>query len=130
MAPLKLVLVLASAPGQPEGDPATRLELAIALDAAGRPDPVAWRSDPEPWHARLLRPDLPPRSGDVQYDPDNGWSITFFGMAAQRPDMPGAALAIPAPLRPGEYVTLTDIDGSELVFRVVGVAGMDEAGPS
>ncbi len=130
MPPLKVILALASAPGQPEGDPDTRLELAIALDAAGHPDPAAWRADPEPWHASLRRPGLPSRSGDVQYDPDTGWCITFFGSEAQRPDMPGAPLAVPGPLRPGEYVTLTDPEGGELVFRVVSIASMDCADPA
>lgn len=118
----RVLLALAAGPGFPEGSPAHRYEVDLALDVAGRPDSVAWAEDPEPWRAQRIAPEAPPVQGDVQFDPDHGWTIRFYRAAPESPDAPEATLAFgPDPVRPGEYVTVTEPDGQEFAYRVVGV---------
>jgi hypothetical protein len=122
MATVTVLLALAAGPGFPEGCPEHRYEIALALDAAGRPDGAAWAADPTPWRARRIVPEAAPLEGDVQFDPDTGWSIRFFNAAAEGPDAPETAFATGTePVRPGEYVLVTEPDGGEFTYRVVGV---------
>lgn len=122
MATVQVLLALAAGPGYPAGSPEHRYEIELALDAAGRPDGAAWVVDPEPWRARRVAPGVAPVEGDVQFDPDNGWSIRFYGAAADSPDAPEAQFDSGAePVRPGEYVTVTEPDGVAFTYRVVGV---------
>jgi hypothetical protein len=122
MALLRITLALASGPGFPEGSPEHRYEIDLVLDAAGRPDAVAWRDDGEPWRARRIAPGADPVQGDVQHDPDHGWSIRFFGAAAEGPDAPETQFDTGhEPVRPGEYVMVTEPDGTAFTYRVVAV---------
>ncbi len=115
-----VTLVLASGPGFPDGSADHRYEVELALDAGGHPDAAAWAADPAPWRARRLWPGSAVLEGDVQHDPDTGWSVTFFGADADRPDAPlhGLIRSI-AQVRPGEYVTIREPDGVEYSYRVV-----------
>lgn len=123
MATVTVVLALSAGPGFPQGSPEHRYEIELALDAAGRPDGAAWDADPEPWRARRVLPGAAPVEGDVQFDPDNGWSIRFYGTAADSPDAPETRFdSGTEPVRPGEYVTVTEPDGAEYAYRVVAVA--------
>ena len=123
MSRVSVTLALAAGPGFPQGSPGHRYEIELALDAGGHPDAAAWAADPEPWRARRIAPDAAPLPGDVQHEPDHGWSIRFYGAAAEGPDAPETRFDCGAePVRPGEYVTVTEPDGSEFVYRVVGVA--------
>ena len=124
-----VLLALAAGPGFPEGSPEHRYEIELALGAAGRPDGAAWVADPVPWRARRVTPGTSPIDGDVQFDPDNGWSIRFYGAAADSPDAPETRFDSGVePVRPGEYVTVTEPDGAVFAYRVVGVrAGTDPA---
>jgi hypothetical protein len=123
MATVTVILALAAGPGFPDGSPEHRYEIDLALDPAGRPDAAAWAADPQPWRARRILPDAAPEPGDVQYEPDHGWSIRFFGRAAEGPDAPETRFDCgPDPVRPGEHVTVTEPDGAEFAYRVVGVA--------
>lgn len=122
MATVTVTLALAAGPGFPEGSPEHRYEIELALDAGGRPDAAAWAADPEPWRARRIRPDAAPLHGDVQHDPDHGWSIRFFEAAADGPDAPESRFDCgPDPVRPGEHVTVTEPDGTAFDYRVVGI---------
>ena len=122
MATVTVMLVLAAGPGLPGGSTEHRLEIELALDAAGRPDGAAWTADPVPWRARRIAPGEEPVTGAVQYDPDTGWSIRFYGAAADSPDAPESGFdAGSEPVRPGEYMTITEPDGATLSYRVVGV---------
>lgn len=115
-------MALAAGPGFPEGSAGHRYEIELALDPAGRPDGGAWTAEPEPWRARRIAPGVEPVSGDVQFDPDNGWSIRFYGAAADSPDAPETRFDSGAePVRPGEYMTVTEPDGAVFTYRVVGV---------
>lgn len=123
MATVTVILALAAGPGFPEGSPEHRYEIALALDGTGRPDVAAWLADPAPWRARRLLPGSAAVAGDVQHDPDHGWSVRFFGTASEGPDAPEARLDFgPDPVRPGEHVTVTEPDGTTFTYRVVGVA--------
>lgn len=118
----RVLLALSAGPGFPQGSPGHRYDMDLALDPAGRPDAAAWATDPEPWRARRIAPDADPVEGDVQHDPDGGWTIRFYGSAPEGPDVPESRLEFGTePVRPGEYVTVTEPDGREFVYRVVGV---------
>lgn len=122
MAAVTAILALAAGPGFPQGSPEHRYEIEIALDASDRPDPAAWAADPEPWRARRIVPGALPDHGDMQHDPDHGWSIHFFGLATESPDVPETWFDFGTdPVRPGEHATVTEPDGSEFVYRVVAV---------
>jgi hypothetical protein len=119
---VKVLLVLAPGPSWPDGSAEHRYTLVAMLDSQGHLDPRGWQEDPEPWPAERTWPGEPLREGDVQYDPDSGWSLRFFGAPLQAPDAPlhnvirGEAL-----MRPGEYVTIAEPDGQEYAYRIVGV---------
>jgi hypothetical protein len=137
---------MAHGPGFPDGSPAHRYELRVTLDPQGALDPRAWAADPEPWPVRRLWPGEPERHGDVQYDPDSGWSLRLFGGAADAGKEnrriagqasgeagPDAAadladaplqqfLQVPGTMRPGEYLLITEPDGREYGYRIVGIS--------
>jgi hypothetical protein len=118
----RVILVLSAGPGFPAGSADHRYEIEARLDAAGQLDADAWHHDPQPWPARRFRPGEPMRRGDVQHDPETGWSLRF-DPADAAPD----AVELTEPivsagvLRPGEHVTLRAEDGREFSYRVVGV---------
>jgi hypothetical protein len=61
----------------------------------------------------------------VQYDGDNGWFIRFSGSLAERFDAPEAHFDPgTSPIRPGEYVTITEVDGGVYDYRIVGVGAV------
>jgi hypothetical protein len=123
MAVVRVTLALVGGPGLPEGGTGRGYVVDLALDAGARPDAAAWEADPEPWRARRIIPGAEPVQGDVQYDPDHGWSIRFFGAAADGPDAPETQLDFGTePVRPGEYATMVEPDGSAFSYRVVAVA--------
>jgi hypothetical protein len=107
----RIILLLASGPGQPGGDVLHRLELHMALTPQGVPDEAALAAGP--WPARRTLPDGRCWLGDIIRTAE-GWALR--GHAAP----PHAALEIKL-LRPGEYITLWPADGEALVFRIVEV---------
>lgn len=116
----KVTLVLAAGPGFPNGSPNRRYELEVTLDPTGHLDAAAWREDPKPWPARREWPGEAPRAGDVQHEPETGWSLRFFPGPGEAGDAPlhavirGAAL-----MRPGEYLTIREPSGVEYSYRIV-----------
>lgn len=118
---MTVTLAMASGPGYPEGSPAHRYVLTLALDGDGRPDAAAWLADPDPWPALRIRPGEADIHGDVQHDEDGGWSLRFFGQADDRSDAPTTGLAAHEGLRPGAYVSINEPEGEARAFRVVGV---------
>lgn len=120
--PVRVVLALVNGPGFPEGSPEHRYELRVRLDPRGCLDAQAWHADPAPWPVRRLWPGEPERDGDVQHDPDDGWSLRLFRAEAEGPDAPlHHVFETRGPMRPGEYVTITEPDGRDYGFRIVGV---------
>lgn len=118
-----VTLVVAAGPGFPQGSPERRYEIDVALTPGGHLDAQAWHAEPAPWPARRIWPGAPSREGDVQYDPDTeSWSIRLFPAPGTATDAPLHALIRNAgQLRPGEYVTIREPDGTEYSYRVVGV---------
>lgn len=127
IAPVTVTLALVVGPGLPPGEhPECRIEARLVLDASGRPDPAAWAADPAAWTARRTTPPEPPQDGTVHYDPDEGWTLRFWPREADRAEAsPSRFDAGADPLRPGEYVRVTDADGSEWSYRIVGVTAPD-----
>ena len=116
----KVTLVLAAGPGFPQGSPDRRYELQATLDATGHLDAAAWRDDPVPWEARRFWPGEPPRRGDVQHDPETGWSLRFFPAPGEAGDAPPhEVIRGPLLMRPGEYLSIREPDGTEYSYRVV-----------
>ena len=128
MERILVTLSMVAGPGFPLGCQDHRYEIELALDATGYLDPLAWAEDPAPWRARHYRPDAPPEQGDVQYDGDNGWFIRFSGSLAERFDAPEARFDPgTSPIRPGEHVTITEVDGGVYDYRIVGVGALSGA---
>lgn len=121
-----VTLALVSGPGLPAGEhPERRIELEAVLDSSGRLDAGAWQADSRPWLARTVAPGAAPVEGDVQFDPDQGWSLRFWAGTTEGPDaMPAQFDPGADPIRPGEYVTLRQSDGRQFGYRVVGVAAL------
>jgi hypothetical protein len=117
-----VTLVMASGPGFPAGSPAHRYEIEVALNGMRQLDGAAWRADPNPWPARRIWPDGPPRDGDVQYDPEAGWSLSFQPLAGEAADAaPQVLIRHATQFRPGEYVTIGEPDGRDYGYRIVSV---------
>lgn len=119
-----VTLALAAGPGFPQGSPDRRYEISVALTPGGHLDPEAWAAASDPWPARRIWPGAPSREGDVQYDADtNGWSIRLFPGQGETADVSQQAqIRHAGQIRPGEYVTIQEPDGTEFSYRVVGLA--------
>ena len=112
----KLLLVLAQAPGRPNGDVADRLELLLALTPQSQIDERAFTEAPSPWVATRERPGRPSvRSELIRID--GGWALQNLDDGGDDP-----LWALEGWLfRPGELVRLRRPDGAELLFRIVQV---------
>jgi len=126
--PVTVTLALAHGPGFPDGSPERRYELRVVLDQRGCLDAAAWLADPEPWPTRRIAPGEPEQRGDVRHDPEDGWYVTLFrsgdrdAAADGDPDAPlHHVLHATGPMRPGEYLTITEPDGRDYEYRIVGV---------
>jgi hypothetical protein len=123
-APVTVTLALVSGPDLPPGEhPDRRIEMTVVLDAAGRLDEAAWTPEQAIWPARRILPDAPPQKGDVRFDPALGWTLRFWPRDGDRADAPPVLLDPGSePLRPGEYVSVTEPGDQQYGYRVVGVA--------
>lgn len=111
----KLLLVLAQAPGLPNGDLEDRLELRLALTAHGRLDDDAFESATSPWLATRERPGrMPVQSELIRLD--GGWALQ--SLAHDNDPLWAFEGWV---FRPGELVRLRRPDGTELLFRIVQV---------
>jgi hypothetical protein len=105
----RMTMVLASGPGEPEGNVDYRLELNAALT------PQAALEGAGPWEALRILPDGSRREAALVRVDD--------GLALQGPAGEDSALwdFEGRVFRPGEYVTVRRAGGEELVFRIVEV---------
>ncbi len=111
----KLLMVLAQAPGLPNGDLEDRLELELGLTPQGQLDMAAHAGAPAPWLAKRSRPGQATRVSElIQHE--GGWAL----QSVRHDDDPlwrfeGWVY------RPGELVRLGRPDGTQLLFRIVQV---------
>ena len=110
-----VVMLLARAPGRPDGDISDRLEMRLCLTADARIDERAYAADPLPWPTRRVDPDGRVFTGEI-IRTDAGWAIRRTG-SEDDPLWPFE----PVLLRPGEYVAVRPPEGDELIYRIVGV---------
>ena len=110
---VKLLLLLAQAPGLPEGDLSDRIELDLALTPQGQIDAAAWEADPTPWLATREHPSRGRRQFEL-VRVDDGWAM----QSLRNEDAPLWTFAGTV-FRPGELVVLRRPDGEELLFRIV-----------
>jgi hypothetical protein len=108
----RVMALLASGPGFPEGDVAQGLEMAVALNAQGQIEPDAER---ESFRARRFWPDREDWQGAMERL-ETGWALR----SERSPDEPLWELDIRV-VRPGDYLTLRRPDGADAVFRIVSV---------
>lgn len=111
----RIVLLLASGPGAPEGDISDRLELRACLTGQGQIDETAYVEDPLPWPTRRVTPDGRVYEGEL-IRLAGTWAIR----RSRSEDDPLWPFE-PTILRPGEYATLRPPEGGELIFRIVSV---------
>jgi len=111
----KLSLVLAQAPGLPNGDLDDRLELHLALTPQGQIDSRAYEAAPVPWVATRERGGRPARQSEL-IRVDEGWAL----QSLTHEDDPLWVFEGWV-FRPGELVRLRRPDGTELLFRIVQV---------
>jgi hypothetical protein len=108
----RVMALLASGPGFPEGDVAQGLELAVALNVQGQIEPDAER---EHFHARRFWADREDWQGALEWL-ETGWALRNV----RSPDEPLWELDVRS-VRPGDYLTLRRPDGADAIFRIVSV---------
>jgi hypothetical protein len=108
----RVMALLASGPGFPEGDVAQGVELAVRLTPQGQIDPAAAA---EGFRVRRFWADREDWQGALEYL-DEGWALRNDRSA----DEPLWAIELRL-LRPGDYITLRRPDGDDAVFRIVSV---------
>jgi hypothetical protein len=116
MSEWKLVrLELARTPEFPAGSASRAYMLRLPLLDDGLIDETAIRANPGMASVRRFWPNEPDQHGYVIRRGD-GWAFSY---AVGDDDDEGVYHLESHPLRPGEYVTLTEPDGGRLPFRVV-----------
>ena len=106
----RVVALLASSPGRPEGDVGQGLELTIPLTAQAQIDSGASGAQ-----VRRFWPDREDWRGSLeQLEP--GWALRN----ERSEDEPLWELELRV-IRPGEYISLHRPDGDDAVFRIVSV---------
>ena len=112
---IKVTLVLAHGPSFPTGNLDDRLELRVVLTPQGLLDVAAWENGQERWLTSQDRPDLPRDEGEL-VKLEAGWAIR--GLAHEDDPLLGFSATI---IRPGEITSVRQLDGEDLVYRVVAV---------
>jgi hypothetical protein len=110
----QVTMLLAQAPGQPNGSVDDRLVLTLALTRFGEIDLAAYQADPSPWLAIRQTPQGTRTSELIRTD--DSWALRGH----HDDDQP--LLGITARLfRPGEYVSVHAQSSGELIYRIVAV---------
>lgn len=111
-------LELARTNGFPQGSPGRAFLLRLPLDADGLIDAEALARNPERAAVHRHWPNEPDQSGYV-IRAGTGWAFSY--RPGEEDDEAIFHLET-HPIRLGEYVTLTEPDGTRLPFRVAGMA--------
>jgi hypothetical protein len=112
---MHIQLVLAYAPGRPEGDTADRLEFSLPVTGTGQPEDA--ETGPYPALRRL--PDGRERPMELLRE-EGSWALRRTSPATDPEDAP-LWLMEARVFRPGELVLLQRPNGEALTFRVVSV---------
>ena len=110
-------LELARTPEFPQGSPSRVYLVRLPLDAEGRIDEAVRVLEPAMATVRRFWPNQPDMSGYVVRTPD-GWAFSYA--PGEEDDERLFHLETHA-IKPGEYLTLTEPDGSRLPFRVASI---------
>jgi hypothetical protein len=112
---MRIHLVLAYAPGLPEGNTADRLEFCLPISAAGQPD----EADTGPHQALRRLPDGRERPMELLRE-GGAWALRRTSATTDPEDAPLWTMEARV-FRPGELVQLQRPNGETLTFRVVNV---------
>lgn len=112
---VNVTMVLARGPGAPDGDLNDRMQLQVILAAGGHLDASAWETGQTPWRSSRERPGHPTRSGEL-VKISEGWALRSLDSE----DDPLYSLSAQI-VRPGELVTVSRLDGDEMIYRIVAV---------
>ena len=110
-------LELARAKEHPAGDPRHAFILRAPIDENGFLDKEAFLKERDLCSAVKISPDTGDETGRLIHT-RKGWALSYA--PGDEDDEPIFSLAR-HPLRPGEYVTITEHDGEERTFRVISV---------
>jgi hypothetical protein len=110
-----VTMVLALGPGRPEGDLEDRMVLQVELTAPGYLDAAAWEEGTTPWRTVRTRAGQVTRSGELVKIAE-GWALRELGSE----DEPLYSFR-PGIIRPGEVVSVSRLDGDEMIYRIVAV---------
>jgi len=110
-----ITMVLANAPGKPDGDVSDRVVIQAALTLQTILDDAAHDDAGGSWPAERTRADGTTRALEL-VRLDGEWSMR----STRGEDEPLWRVEARS-IRPGEYVTLHRPDGDSLMYRVVGV---------
>jgi len=116
-------LELARSPEFPEGSAAHAYLLRVPLDGHAIADSDALRAHPERAEVLRIWPDEPDQHGYLLHH-RNRWIFSYAPGEAD--DEPVFHLET-HPLRLGEYVTITERDGTSLCFRITRCEALAEA---
>lgn len=110
-------LELARTPDYPEGSPSRAYLLRLPLDEGGLIDAAELDRSPERATVHRFWPNQADLSGYVIHTP-RGWAFSY---EIGEDDDETVFHLESHPMRIGEYITLTEPDGSRLPFRVAGL---------
>lgn len=113
---MTLRLELARTPHFPEGNPSQAYVLHLPLTSDGLIDPEAWAANRARATVRRILPGEPDSFGQVVRLRGGGWAFSYAPGADD--DEPLFHLAT-HPLRQGDYISITEVDGDRLPFKVV-----------
>jgi hypothetical protein len=112
-------LELARSPRFPNGSASRAYLLHLPLDDSGLVDEETFRRSPALGTVRRHWPSERDRTGYV-IRKKNGWAFSYAIGDADDEDLFHLESH---PLKPGEYVTITEPDGERLPYRVVAIEG-------
>lgn len=112
----RMRLELGRTPDFPNGSPSHAYQLYLPLDADKCVDFGALSAEPEKNFIRRYWPNEPDQSGNLIHRQDRNWAISY--MPGEDDDEIFFDLESHS-FNVGDYVTLTETDGSKLPFRVM-----------
>lgn len=112
---VKVTMLLAQAPGQPEGNLEDKIQMSVELTPGAQLDVAAHQAAPSPWLATRERPGHRTRQSEL-IRLDETWAL----QSMRSEDDPLWTFETGV-MRPGELVRLGRPGGEEQLFRIVSV---------